>query len=180
MVIPCLVRGGYAAAFKYRCGSRSPVATGPYSAIGRYIWRNPKFSRSQATVILRIGTSRGHGRTSPLRAPDANHGRCGCFHCKWKHPHALVSVWSSRVGLLPPWREICSSRHRRQRRLLVPVAQNLSCFCLSCAFALCCMSSLLVIAVLDRHCGDASRMSKRPTSWRVSSVRTPQWNAAYN
>ena len=39
-------------------------------------------------------------KTGRLLAPMADHGRCGCFHFKWKQPGAVVCVWSSRVGFV--------------------------------------------------------------------------------
>ena len=50
-----------------------------------------------------------HARISPVQLRIADHGHPGCFHCKWKQPGAVVSVWESRVGLFPPWLEFAAS-----------------------------------------------------------------------
>ena len=136
---------------------------------------SPNFSsKLRPTVfspISEIGASCFMDGQDPPRAPTGNHGRCGCFHCKWKQPRALVSVWSSRVGPLPPWREIRSSRHRRQRRLLVPVAQNLSCLCLLCLLCwfLSLFSSVLAGAITSASEQQAS--SKRAASEQQASSK---------
>ena len=73
----------------------------------RYVFRRARRnflkSRGQFRRFL------AHARISPVQLRIADHGRPGCFHCKWKQPGAVVSVWESRVGLFPPWLEFAAS-----------------------------------------------------------------------
>ena len=109
MAIPFLVRGGYTSVLQVAGGSLGSVALwGPCSITGKSaVYNSPRRnSRESQGQIWRF---LGHARISPLQLRISDHGRPGCFHCKWKQPGAVVSVWESRVGLFPPWLEFAAS-----------------------------------------------------------------------
>ena len=122
MLQPCLVRGGYTSALQVAGGSLGGVALGgPCSITGKsavYISPRRNFLKSRGQFRRFLG----HARASPQQLRISDRGRLGCFHCKWKQPGAVVSVWSSRVGFVLPWREFRQSKSTRNGSFSAPHA----------------------------------------------------------